>query len=537
MRSFSTYGRVRPEQHYIVPRTTEIAALHRRIKAGRYVVLFAPRQTGKTTFFRLALDKLLAEDPAYFPIQLDFQMMRGASPATFYHHLAEMIQEQIEVVFQKRAETLPKSLTRFFAQTPITDHFSLRQFFKHLAAFSTEQESPFRRVVLLIDEFDGIPDTVLSDFLYTLRQIYLSDELHCPYSLGIVGVKSIAQLRYDRSVSPFNIQDEFRLPNFTHQQVSDLLSQYTEEVGQPFETDVITAIHKQTNGQPFLVNRLAQILTEELSVPKTAPLTATHFAEAHRRLLEEDNTHLTHLITNIRRDHRFGDLLMRITAAEEGVRFNLRDEQISELLTYGVIGKSADGFCEVVNPVYLYCILQTFKPPINGLEDRYLPEENTAGFQHYLTPTGEIDTVALLDNFRDFISRAGFHILQVPETPRESVGRYLLLAYLDQFIGSVGGMIHVEVQTGRGRLDLLITHNSKKYIVETKVWRGRSAYTAGKRQLAASLKLEGVTEGYYVVFDHRATPMPRVETERVEGITIRSYVIPVVQHQPSALSG
>ena len=67
MRSFSTYGRVRPEQHYILPRTAEITDFIARVKVGRYIVLFAPRQTGKTTFFRLALGTLTAEDSTYFP--------------------------------------------------------------------------------------------------------------------------------------------------------------------------------------------------------------------------------------------------------------------------------------------------------------------------------------------------------------------------------------------------------------------------------------------------------------------------------------
>ena len=44
----------------------------------------------------------------------------------------------------------------------------------------------------------------------------------------------------------------------------------------------------------------------------------------------------------------------------------------------------------------------------------------------------------LLDNFRDFIARAGFQILQVPQTPQESVGRHLLLTYLDQFCSNGG---------------------------------------------------------------------------------------------------
>ena len=538
MKSFSTYGRVRPDQHYIVLRTEEVSDFINRIKAGRYIVLFAPRQTGKTTFFRLALDALATADPTYFPIQLDFQTMRNATPPVFYNRFYQMICMQIESVFEKRGGAPSEALTQFLANTTLNDDFSMLLFFKQLASLldsDSHKDIPaFKRVVLLIDEFDGIPKTVISNFLYALRQIYLSEEMQCPYSVGIVGVRSIAQLDYDRSVSPFNIQDEFKLPNFTLEQVQELFQQYTDEMEQAFAPEVIESIHKQTAGQPFLVNRLAQILTEELDIPKTETFTMVHFSKAHAQLLEEDNTNLTHLITNIRGNPRFETLLMRITASEESVHFNLRNELISELFTSGVIAKGTDGLCEILNPIYLYCILQTFKPLINGLEHQYLPEDTDEDFRDYLTPAGHIDLAALLDNFRDFIGRAGFQILQVPDTPRESVGRPLLLAYLDQFVKLVGGMMHIEVQTGRGRMDLIITHNWRKYIVETKIWKGDNRYQAGKRQLAAYLKLERVKEGYYVVFDHRRDPQSLVETETVDGVTIRSYVIPVVQELPSS---
>lgn len=83
-------------------------------------------------------------------------------------------------------------------------------------------------------------------------------------------------------------------------------------------------------------------------------------------------------------------------------------------------------------------------------------------------------------------------------------------------------------------MDLLILHNHRKYIVETKIWEGDRYYQAGKTQLAAYLKLEDVQEGYYVVFDHRQHPASRVETEIVAGVKIRSYVIPVLQELPSS---
>ena len=394
-----------------------------------------------------------------------------------------------------------------------------------------------QKVVLIIDEFDAIPQAALKGFLRSLRHIYRSDKTRCPHSVGIVGIKSISQLNYDRSVSPFNIQQEFHLPNFTLEQVRELFAQYTDEVGQAFASQVIAAIHKQTAGQPVLVNRLAQILTEEMDIPTTRMITMEHFTAAHARLLHSRNTNIQHLTTAIRKDARFEKILMRITAHDEGIPFNPHDELIDELATYGVISKSADGLCDIANPIYLYAILQAFRPTVNGLEEEYFPADNLTGFQTYLTDTGHIAMEPLLDNFRDFIERAGFRILQVPQTPQESVGRHLLLTYLDQFVRTVGGSMYLEVQTGRGRIDILIMHNAQKYIVETKIWRGEARYQAGKRQLAAYLKLEGTTEGYYVVFDsaHRRDAKSRAETEALEGnLTIRSYVILVMQEAPSS---
>ena len=529
MRRFGTQGPVHPERNYVVSRGTELADFIMRVKEGRYIVIFAPRQTGKTTFFQRALDLFTDEASAYFPIALNFEEYEDCTPSVFYSSLYEDIREEIENGFARRGEVFSQALTEFLENAEITDHLSMRRFFAKFSKFLNDQ-----RVILIIDEFDGIPKEAVKGFLHSLRRIYVSNApSRCPYSVGIVGVKSITQLNYDRTISPFNIQDEFNLPNFTLEQVQELLGQYTEEVGQAFAPEVIESIHKQTAGQPVLVNRFAQILTEELDIPKTETINRNHFAQAHARLLEENNVNITHLLTNIRRERRFERLLMKIVSYDIGVRFTLQNEIIDQLATYGVITKGANGLCEVLNPIYHYCILQAFKPLVNGLEGEYLPADHVAGFQDYLTPTGEIDMVLLLDNFRNFIARAGFRVLQVPETPQEFIGQHLLLAYLDQFVQIIGGMMYLEVPTGRGRMDLVIFYNTRKYIVETKIWEGDRRYQAGKRQLVTYLQVEGATEGYYVVFDHRREPEPREETETIDDITVRSYVVPVMQERPS----
>jgi len=155
----------------------------------------------------------------------------------------------------------------------MTDHFSFGQLFESL-----QERLKNRKVFLIIDEFDGIPQEALRDFLYTLREMY-HEKRRNPnhnyiHSMGIVGVKSIAQLDFDHTISPFNIQDQFALSNFIVEQVAELYGQYTEEVGQPFAPEVIEAVHKKTAGQPFLVNRLGQILTDEMEITQTLGLSA-----------------------------------------------------------------------------------------------------------------------------------------------------------------------------------------------------------------------------------------------------------------------
>ena len=91
-----------------------------------------------------------------------------------------------------------------------------------------------------------------------------------------------------------------------------------------------------------------------------------------------------------------------------------------------------------------------FKPIVNGLERDYFPEDTEDS--QYLTSTGQIQMERLLDNFRDFIARAGFRILQVPDTPQEFIGQHLLFAYLDQFVTSVkGAMYNVNLKFAKNK--------------------------------------------------------------------------------------
>ena len=529
-RTFETSGPIDPEANYFVSRSEEIALFKNQIRRGRYIVIFAPRQTGKTTFFRQALDELAKEDPSYIPIILNFEVYVDVEPEVFYEDLREELAlEILDRLKQFEVENFDH-ISTLVETYDIQDHISFGQFFRMLS-----RELPGKKIVMVIDEFDGIPHDALKGFLHSLRRIYLvrREGEKFPHGVGIVGVRSVAQLGYDRSISPFNIQDEYHLPNFTEAQIAELYQQYTGEVGQAFETEVISLVHEKTDGQPYLVNRLAQILTEELGLPKGENISGEHFEEALARLLKERNTHFQHIITNIKREPVFEKILMRIVFDDRGVPFNLSNDDISELVTYGLVAEGKEGYCVIENPIYQRIIFHTFSPLFNGVEDEYF-SDTVRGFSDFLTPSGRINMNALIENFGDFIKRAGFRILEVPDTPQEFVGQYLLRAYLDTFVRQIKASIYLEVPTGRGRMDVIILYKGQKYIVETKLWTGEEAYQRGKKQLTEYLELEQTEEGYYVVFDHRIRKATaRREKETFDNKTVYSYCIPVIQKRPT----
>ena len=353
MRRFGTQGRVYPEENYVVPRTEEMADFIDRVKQGRYIVLFAPRQTGKTTFFHAVLEALVAQDPIYFPIQLNFEAYQDYDHPSFYVALHREICEEIRRVFQKREETLSETLAQFLVNTQITDHVSMRDFFQDFDEQLAMHYNNSQRVILFMDTFHGIPLALENNFLAALRSVYISNKPHCPHSVCFVSVKSIIQRDMINTVSPFNIQDAFHLPNFTFEQVRELLTQYTEEVGQTFEPEVVEGLYKQTAGHPFLVNRLAKLLTEELEILKTEPITMEYFSEAYTRILQERNANFDYLLTSICRSPRCESILTRIMSRSgRGVLFDHYDDHIDELATNGIISEGNYGICQIANPIY-----------------------------------------------------------------------------------------------------------------------------------------------------------------------------------------
>jgi len=154
-----------------------------------------------------------------------------------------------------------------------------------------------KKIVIFIDEFDGIPRDELENFLTTLRELYQEykeSKDKALYSVGLVGIRNITKLIVG-GVSPFNIADQVKLPPFSLKNVRDLYAQYSEETNQPFTEEAAKTVYAETAGQPWLVNRLGTILTVEIKPETTESIIQEDVKEAVEILLYEDNSHFDNI--------------------------------------------------------------------------------------------------------------------------------------------------------------------------------------------------------------------------------------------------
>ena len=133
-----------------------------------------------------------------------------------------------------------------------------------LSRWCAQSEKP---ITLFIDEIDCLVGDTLISVLRQLRSGYDKRPKNFPQSACLIGVRDVRDYRIwsDEQQamvlggSAFNIKTKsIRMADFTKEDVRNLYLQHTQETGQKFDADAIDYAFELTQGQPWLVNALAQ---------------------------------------------------------------------------------------------------------------------------------------------------------------------------------------------------------------------------------------------------------------------------------------
>ncbi|MDM8537514.1 AAA-like domain-containing protein [Desulfobacterales bacterium HSG17] len=506
MREFNTSGPCDPALHYTVMRQELIAQGMKKVQKGRYITLFAPRQSGKTTYFQLLMEELKKEN--FLPLWISFEDMKTQTKEIFYHALNLRLQQQI-------------AFHGFSTKINITNPIELQNFFHEIYKSANQ-------LVLIIDEFEGIPDCVLNEIMHTFRYIYHQKENRALHSLLLVGVSTISELILS-SASPFNISEELQIPYFSFDEVKELMEQHTVETEQIFEPDVIRAVYEDAAGQPGLTCAICAYMIENSVKDRTQPVTPGHYYITQKHFLTERfDKNIINIVQKAREKREF---MLRVLFKKESMPFTVDDPDIAWLFANGVVGKS-DGYVSVPVPLYAKRLINAFRPLINGETHHYLTSHQET-INKYLNQDNSLNINSLLEEYRAYVRRRGFRAFDTKHL-KEGAWHYSLDGFITFFIQCLEGQTFVEVPTGRGRTDILILHKGQKYIIETKRFVNNYYFQQGKGQLAEYLKSEGLSHGWYVVFSNLHTDRDELLfNETVQGRQIHTHIISIKFEQPS----
>jgi hypothetical protein len=518
-RIFEASGEVKVEESYYVllenVTNTNKQDMKTMIDRGRYFSIFAPRQSGKTTFFKETCREL-QKDPTYVTIILNFQDYQELDKIQFYALIEKSLYSQLKNRLKEVECEKLEAVNRFLDHHHLTDHISFRLLFEEL-----NQLIQFKKIVIFIDEFDGIPLKELKNFLTSLRglyQQYKGVKQKALYSVGLVGIRNITKLIVG-GVSPFNIADQVNFPPFSLNNVRGLYAQYTEETNQPFTGEAVRKVYQETAGQPWLVNRLGAILTLDIKPGTIEPINEKDVEQAIEVLLREKNDHFDNLYEKAK---LYKETFIEIVF--DHVEYVPDDEDQDWLEQYGLI-KDKNGSAVVFNNIYKARFIKTFFKEVNAYREISLPAYTLAG--------NRLDMKRILLDFSLYITQIGVNAFYQEKKPYEKTGKFLLTAWLYQFVKSGEGDLRCEVLSGLGRMDIILTWRGIKYIIETKVNRYENIndiLDEGITQLSGKyLATEAADEGYLVIFDTR-TPVGagcRPQVHQVEGRTVTIFNIAI----------
>ena len=483
MRFFNTEGPVRPDDHYAIAPLDrmDVDELLTLIRAKRYFVLHAPRQTGKTSAL-IALRDLLnsGEVGSFRCVNVNVepaQVARDDVARGIRAVLSGLAMNARRLGDSYPDEVWPDVLAKAGPEDAIKEL---------LARWCEANPTP---LVLLVDEIDSLVGDTLLSVLRQLRAGYEQRPEGFPQSVVLCGVRDIRDYRIQSSTgeviaggSPFNVAAKsLRMGDFTEAETRALVAQHTDETGQRFSPAALDAVWTQTRGQPWLVNALCAgaCFDNKAGRDRSRTIEVDDVYATREELIVSRRTHLDQLAHKLE-EARVRRVVEPLLSGGEA-RHQVRD--LEYLRDLGLIDTGEPP--RIANPIYAEVVPRELGYILQSSLD--------VQAAWYVDDDGSLNMTKLLTAFAMFFGEHSEHWLgRFSEYP-EAGPQLILQAYLHRVVNS-GGRIEREYGLGRGRTDLLVLWPREagqpsdlweRFVVECKVLRTRTARASRGRSSGA----------------------------------------------------
>ena len=506
MKHFNTAAICTPEDNYMVDLSSRVKEIASLVNTKKYFTINRARQYGKTTTLT-ALERYLSD--TYDVITLDFQdvtddMFEGED--SFARGIAGVLCDTKDSIDIPLSDTF---YHQFMSLTNSEKKLVLNDLFRVFDRWCKENEKP---IVLIIDEVDSATNNqVFLDFLGKLRSNYLKRQKRKTYktfqSVILAGVTDVKHLKSKirdhedaKENSPWNIAADFNIDmSLSDAGIKGMLDEYEADHHTGMDTGAIAKqIREYTNGYPFLVSRICELIDAEVSEKlgdEKKAWTNQGLDEAIKLLLAEDNTLFQTMTKNLNVYPKLKTAVRSILMEGTKLTYNPDQSDIVKMKMFGFI-RNDHNTVRIDNRIFETRLYNLF------LSDEELKS-------NVFSRAGDLDKNIFIEdgmlNVRQILTRFidTYHEVygELEEKFKEKDGREQFLLYLKPIINGTGNY-YIEAQTrDQKRTDVIIDYLGQRYIIELKIWRGERYNADGEKQISEYLDYFGLSTGYMLSFN------------------------------------
>ena len=517
MKVFNTTAVCISEKHYMVDLSERVKEIKKLVDAGKYFTINRARQYGKTTTID-ALCKALQTE--YEVVSLSFEGIGDAGFKTeqsFVKAFARKLKREFRNGLAV-PEGIKEQILEFIARKE--EKAELDELFDLLQDWCYEAE---KGIVLIIDEVDSATNNqVFLDFLAGLRDNYINRDtkgVKTFQSVILAGVTDVKHLKSKirsegehKENSPWNIAADFTIDmSLSESGIEGMLDEYEADHHTGMDTSFIAKqIREYTNGYPFLVSRICQLLDETVSVKigLTSAWTKNGLDEAIKLLLSENNTLFQSLTKNLNNYPDLKAAIRSILMEGTKITYNAQQDEIVQMQMYGLI-RNDHNTVRVENRIFETMLYNLFLSD-EELKSNVFSRAGDLAKNMFVTDR-KLNMRLILERFAEtYVQIFG----PLEERFKEKDGREQFLLYLKPIINGTGNY-YIEAQTrDQTRTDVIVDYLGQQYIIELKIWRGPRYNAEGEKQISEYLDYFGLTTGYMLSFNfnkNKKTGMNQVQ--------------------------
>ena len=183
---------------------------------------------------------------------------------------------------------------------------------------------------------------------------------------------------------------------------------------------------------------------------------------------------------------------------------------------HGILARSEQGYLVIHNRIYRELIADTMIATwkIRNVTNFQVNSDAFSFKSQFTLPNGGLDMAKVLIKFQEFMRQ------QFSDKDRkflERDGRMLFLAFLKPILNGSGFDFKEPQISDEKRIDVVVTYNQFKYVVELKIWYGEVAHKKGLTQLTDYLDRQDLDTGYLLIFDHSKKKSWKKDWTEVDG--------------------